>query len=597
MRISIQYKITFIFAVVVAAILASVFIYLHNNIKDQAFQSIKRELNKETRLSMRYLQTNMPARSDIRSIDAIADTIGESLGVRVTVIALDGKVLGDSELSVQQVRTIDNHLYRPEIQRALQSGMGEVRRFSRTVNQELLYHARIFTGSDNQPQGFIRLAVPLSDIRSFTDGLKRLILFSLGFAFVLALVFGWLATNLISRPIKSVSSVAKGISRGDFSERAGVYSNDELGDLSTSINHMSKQIKERIDEVTTSRLRLEAVLLSMFDGVIVVGADGKIVLMNQTLRELLQVTEEVVGKKPIEVIRNVEVQEIISQVMKKQKSVSSREISVLFPKKRELIIHAAPVVMKDTIDGVVMVFHDISDLKRLEAVRKDFVANVSHELRTPITNIKGYAETLLEGALTDKANAEDFTRIIYNESERLAKLVEDVLDLSKIESGKIKYDFQPQDIGLLVDRVEKGLRKQMQKKRITFRRDIPADFPPVQCDGPSIAQVLLNLMENALKYNNEGGYIAVSARVDADKAVIAVSDNGLGIPEEDIPRIFERFFRVDKAHSREIGGTGLGLSIVKHLIQSHQGEVQVTSQLGLGSTFSFSLPIASKNVT
>ncbi|MCA9404458.1 MAG: HAMP domain-containing protein [Candidatus Omnitrophica bacterium] len=593
MRINIQYKITIVFAAISAFILFGVYIYLQNHLTDQIFKQLQANLHGKINLAARYLQQQYSPRLSLPQIDKIADAISEDLDLRVTVIAMDGRVLGDSNLTPEMVEKVENHLYRPEIQDAIKSGVGMSRRFSQTVKRELLYMAIPFTlpRAENSA-GIIRLAVPLSEINKVTGGLTNFLLVALGIAFIVSLTLGFVGSHIISKPISEVSSISKSIAAGDFSKVVTIHSKDEFGDLSTSVNYMSKQIKERIEEVVASRLRLEAVLLSMFDGVLVMNADGKILLMNKALRELLQVTEEVVGKKPIEVIRNVEIQEIATEVLESKTGAISREISALFPREKHLIIHATPVTLHGVVDGAVMVFHNITELRRLEMVRKDFVANVSHELRTPITNIKGYAETLLEGALDDKSNAEDFTNIIHSEAERLAKLVEDVLDLSRIESGKMQFHFKPHDIGDLVKRVETGLSKQFTKRGITFRTEIPDDIGKVRCDGPSIAQVLLNLIENAVKYNKDNGLVTVSAQHKGRYVELSIADTGIGIPENDLPRIFERFYRVDKAHSREIGGTGLGLSIVKHIVQAHQGEVRVTSQTGVGSCFRFTLPLA-----
>lgn len=591
MRINIQYKITVVFAAISAIILLGVYLYLQNHLTAQTLQQLQANLRSKINLAARYLEQQYSARLSLSQVDQIADAIGEDLSLRVTIIAVDGRVLGDSNLTATMVEQVENHLYRPEVQDALKSGLGLSRRFSQTVRQELMYMAVPFhrPGSDG-PEGIIRLAVPLAEINEVTAGLTNFLLVALGIAFVVSLALGFAGSHLISKPLTEVSSISKSMAAGDFSKVVAIHSNDEFGDLSTAINYMSKQIKERIEEVVSSRLRLEAVLLSMFDGVLVMNAEGKIILMNKALRELLQVTEEVVGKKPIEVIRNVEIQEIATEVLESRVGAISREISALFPREKHLIIHATPVRLHDEVDGAVMVFHNITELRRLETVRKDFVANVSHELRTPITNIKGYAETLLEGALSDQSNAEDFTKIIHSESERLAKLVEDVLDLSRIESGKMEFHFKPHAVADLVTRVEAGLSKQFQHKGITLRKEIPEDIGDVRCDGPSIAQVLLNLIENAVKYNKDGGTVTIAARQKGKYCEISITDTGIGIPEGDLPRIFERFYRVDKAHSREIGGTGLGLSIVKHIVQAHQGEVRVTSQIGIGSCFRFTLP-------
>lgn len=576
---------------IVAVILLGVFIYLQNHLKEQTYRAIKSDLKSKINLAASFLRNQYSGTLTTKNIDDIADHISNDLGLRVTIINRDGKVLGDSNLSLQGVESIDNHLQRPEVQQALRNGLGESQRYSETDSRDMIYLAVPFQDkTGNSPGGVLRLAVPLSSADQYSNSLIKLLFISLGIAFCLSLILGFFASYVVSSPIKEVSSLAKGIAAGDFSRSIDIHTDDEFGDLSNSINYMSKQIKERIDEVVSSRLRLEAVLLSMFDGVIVVDKNGKMKLMNKALRNLFQVMEEVVGKKPIEVIRNVEIQEIVNQVTQQEAGALSRELSVLFPHEKHFIIHATPVTLNGVIDGAVMVFHDITELRRLESVRKDFVANVSHELRTPITNIKGYAETLLEGALNDKANAEDFTKIIYSESERLAKLVEDVLDLSRIESGKMEFIFKEQNIKELVSRVEKGLGKQIENKRITFKNEIPDTIGDVTFDATSIAQVLLNLIENAIKYNKENGTVTVSAVSKGSGIEVSISDTGIGIPEDDLPRVFERFYRVDKAHSREIGGTGLGLSIVKHIIQAHKGEVYVTSKLGEGSTFRFTLP-------
>lgn len=576
---------------IVAVILLGVFIYLQYHLKEQTYRTIQSDLKSKINLAASYLNNQYSRTLTTKDVDDIADHISNDLGLRVTIINRDGKVLGDSNLSLQGVESIDNHLQRPEVQQALKSGLGESQRYSHTDRKDMIYLAMPFQDKNSSnPGGILRLAVPLSSANQYSNSLIKLLFVSLGIAFCLSLILGFFASYVVSSPIKEVSSLAKGIAAGDFSRSIDIHTDDEFGDLSNSINYMSKQIKERIDEVVSGRLRLEAVLLSMFDGVIVVDKDGKMKLMNKALRTLFQVLEEVVGKKPIEVIRNVEIQEIVNQVTQQQAGALSRELSVLFPQEKHFIIHATPVTLNGVIDGAVMVFHDITELRRLESVRKDFVANVSHELRTPITNIKGYAETLLEGALNDKANAEDFTKIIYSESERLAKLVEDVLDLSRIESGKMEFVFKEQDIRELVNRVEKGLGKQIESKKITFKNEIPENLGNVTFDATSIAQVLLNLIENAIKYNNDNGTVTISAVPKGTGIEVSIADTGIGIPEDDLPRVFERFYRVDKAHSREIGGTGLGLSIVKHIIQAHKGEVYATSKLGEGSTFRFTLP-------
>lgn len=590
MRINIHYKITAIFVIITACILFGIYLYLNNGLKEYTFQRIKTSLLKETRLTKSFLEANFTEASQSQELDAIADKIGTDLDKRVTIISREGKVLGDSELNEKELMKVENHLYRLEVHDALKSGIGESRRFSTTIKKDMFYIAATF--GIEKPRGIVRLAMPLSEIELVSDRLKNTVFVSLLLAFILMVIVGFIASIFISKPIKEMSWIAKGIARGDYSRKISVATNDEIKDLAEAFNYMSQQIRLRVQDVTLSKSRLEAVLLSMFEGVMVVDRRGTILLINQTLKDLLQTKEEPIGKRPLEVIRNIEIQEIADNALKLDKGVESREISLLLGEEKILMIHATPIVRDKGIDGAVLVFHDITGLRRLEKVRQDFVANVSHELRTPVTNIKGYAETLLEGALEDKENAHDFLKIIYSDSDRLARLIDDLLDLSKIESGKLKMVLEPCAFMPILERVVSSLERYARDKSVILKSDIPKDIPNLLADESRLAQVLLNLIDNAIKYTENKGLVTISAKEQGKFVRIDISDTGVGIPEKDLPRIFERFYRVDKARSRELGGTGLGLSIVKHIVHAHKGEVSVQSVLGRDSTFSFTIPKA-----
>ena len=590
MKASIHYKITLVFGIIIAVILAGIYFYLNDSLREHTYQRIKTNLLRQASLTKSFFEEGFVGDIQCQEFDAIADKIGKDLNVRVTIISLDGTVIGDSNLDGEELLEVEKHLYRPEVQTALKSGIGESRRFSSTIKRDMLYIATRY--GKGKTQGVIRLSIPLLEIELISNRLKRLLAASLFIAFVLAIIISFLVSIFISKPARQMSLVAKAIAKGDFSKRIAVTSSDEMGDLAKAFNYMSEQIKLRVQEVTTNKSRLEAVLLSMFEGVMVVDPKGTILLMNQTLKDFLRVKEESVGKKPLEVIRNIEIQEISDVVLNLQGGVESREISVLLPEEKNLLVHATPVIRERKVEGAVLVFHDITNLRRLEKVRQDFVANVSHELRTPITSIKGYAETLLEGALEDKENAKDFLKIIYSDSDRLTKLITDLLDLSKIESGKLNLTLKPCAIKPVVQRVVSGLEMRAKAKALAINVDIPKGISNILSDERRIAQILLNLIDNAIKYTENKGLITISAKEKDEFVQIDVSDTGVGISEKDIPRLFERFYRVDKARSRELGGTGLGLSIVKHIVQAHNGEVSVQSVLGQGSTFSFTIPKA-----
>ncbi len=590
LRINVHYKITIIFCLILAVILIGIFAYFNATLKDYIFSRIKTALTKEVLLAKLFLEKDFPGYPRLKEIDDIADKAGEKLQTRVTIIGLDGTVLGDSDLNGEELRGVENHLMRPEVQEAIASGIGESRRFSTTVRKDMLYIAAVF-GKD-QPQGVVRLSLPLVDMDMVSAKLKRMLLYALSIAFLVAVLVSFTVSFFISKPIKDISAAAANIAMGNFSKKISIRTNDEIGDLADAFNYMTEEVRSKMDQITANRARLEAVFTSMFDGLMVVGSKGNILLMNKSLQDMFMVSAEPVGRKPLEVIRNIEVQEIVDRLLKTESGIESREISVMMPSEKALIIHGTPVVRAGKIEGAVLVFHDITEIRRLERIRKDFVANVSHELRTPASSIKGFAETLNAGALEDKENAKDFMKIIEANADRLIRLIDDLLDLSKIETGKIKLDMKPYNLRLIADKVIKDLENSAREKSITLVNDIGEDASKIMADESMITQVFYNLIDNAIKYTDEAGSVKLSAEEQEDLVAVSVSDNGIGISEKDIPRVFERFYCADKTRSRKSGGTGLGLSIVKHIVEEHGGQVSVESILGRGSTFTFTLPKA-----
>jgi len=437
-----------------------------------------------------------------------------------------------------------------------------------------------------------RLSMPLSDIESVIYRMKKIIIAAFAFAFILILVFGYLVSFMISKPLLEMSTIARSMAKGDFSKKVYVSSGDEISDLASALNYMSDEIKNKISRISSEEAKADAVISSMFEGVLLTDKKGAIITINPSLRKLFMISIPPEGRKPIEVMRSNRIQDIVDKIISEGRRITTEETLTSFSQEKVVRISGSPVVKNGNREGVILVFHDITELRRLENIRRDFVANVSHELRTPLSSIKGYAETLLHGALEDKNNAKDFINIIYKESDRLAKLIDDLLDLSKIESGKIEIMPVPSDIGIITANASAILKKYADDKHIDIEIAPSEDIPKVLADESRLTQVILNLLDNAIKFTQESGRIKITIVKKDGFVQTDISDTGPGIPEKDLPRIFERFYRVDKARSENIGGTGLGLSIVKHIVQFHGGEVWASSTLGKGSTFSFTIPAA-----
>ena len=590
MRIKLYWKLTFIFCFVVIVAITAGYLYLVTHLKSYVESTITAHVKHQLYLSKDLLESLQKDKINPVDFQASAARIGTILGLRATIIAPDGKVLGDTDLTENQLSVVENHSNRPEVKDALSKGFGMSKRFSYTIKKDMLYMAVPF-GKENE-RGLLRLAVPLYDIELLEGKIRSVVGVSVIGIFLLSLGLTVFLSVFISRPLSEMSLIAKSMALGDFSKKVSIHSRDEIGDLARALNAMSDDIKDKIENVNSEKAKLDLVLSSMFEGVIVTGADEKIILMNPSLRKIFLIDSDPEGKKPLEVIRNTAVEEMIEKIIKGRQHLATEEIVITMPEEKILKVNGVPIMRNNKLEGAILVFHDITELRRLEKIRQDFVANVSHELRTPVSSIKGYAETLLEGALEDKDNAKEFIGIIYQDSNRLASLINDLLDLSKIESGKMKMFFIELDPIPLIKRTVTIIENQAKAKSIQLIIDVPQGLPKIKADEARFSQVMINLLDNAIKYSSEGGKAIISARVDGSVLQIDISDTGMGISEKDLPRIFERFYRVDKARSRELGGTGLGLSIVKHIVSAHGGQVWVKSELGHGSTFSFTIPLA-----
>jgi two-component system phosphate regulon sensor histidine kinase PhoR len=393
-----------------------------------------------------------------------------------------------------------------------------------------------------------------------------------------------------NKPIREIINYLGKISEADSEQKIGIYSDNEIAKLAEAITGTVNRLKEKINEQKKENSQTQAILNSMVEGVIAIDKNKKIISINPAITKIFDVAKENAEGKPIlEVIRNDDIFEVITSVLTKGEFIT-KELNLFWPIHKIFKISASPIFENNDINGCVILIYDVTEVRKLESMRSQFVANVSHELKTPLTSIKGFAETLLEGALDDKENSRHFIKIIHEHAERLNNLINELLDLSQIESGKTNLEIKNLPVKSLVDNIRIGFETQLKKKNINFTNVLP-DNLFIAADENKIKLVLNNLIDNAIKFNKDNGFIKISAQVQADGIRIIIEDSGIGIPQEDIDRIFERFYRVDKGRSRDLGGTGLGLSIAKHIIELHSGTIGAESTEGAGSKFWFNLPI------
>ena len=513
---------------------------------------------------------------------------------RVTLIAPTGRVLGDSEVGVDDLARVENHAGRPEVREALAGRAGRDLRTSATLQAPLLYVA-LPVHDAGRVIGVLRLALPLSVVMASREAVHRVMLASGLVALAAALAIGLFVARRVTRPIVDMQDIARRMSAGDFTARAPVRSPDEIGTLGRALNAMTARLRGEIQDLQQEQAKATAILDGMVEGVIAVDGRDAILLMNERARTILGLgAARPEGRPFLEIVRNVNLHEILRAVRGVGEAGMSRhELRLAAPTDRRLQVNAVPLRLAGDEVGAVMVLHDVTELRRLEQVRTEFVANVSHELRTPLTSIHGYLETLLGGALEERDNARRFLEIVFRHTERLGRLLDDLTDLSNIELGRVALRLEPVRLDEVVDSVLAIIAPRAESGRVALAADLPAGLPPVSGDRDRLAQILINLVDNAVKYTPEGGRVTVSARPAADGRVeVAVADTGVGIPPTDLPRITERFYRVDKARSRELGGTGLGLAIVKHLMLAHAGELAIESTPGRGTTVRVTLPPA-----
>ena len=522
--------------------------------------------------------------------DALADELGPRAHGRVTFIGADGVVLGDSQVSLEALAQVENHRDRPEVAAALAGGERSSTRNSATVHERLMY-AAVPLGLPGGARGAARLAVPLDEVDAAVSKLRHILWAALGLALIVAVVLSSAAAQMLSRALGRMTEAAQRMAAGDLAVRTRPSGTDEIAELGRALDAMAGNLATTLTALRTERDLLEVILESMQEGVLVLDQDNRMLLVNPALRATFSLGPEAEGRAALELIRNAELQSILERARKGAGAVTG-EIEITGPKPRRLLVHAASLPpLNAKSQGLLAVFVDVSEIRRLETLRKDFVANVSHELRTPITAVRSAVDTLRLTMERDPGASDRFIDIIDRNAQRLGALVEDLLDLSRIESKEYRPDVAPVSLRSVAEQVVSLLRPRIEEKSFDVSNEIPGDLPAARADRKALEQVFTNLLDNAIKYCGSGTQIRLRAQRAGNVLRVEIADSGPGIEPRHLPRLFERFYRVDSGRSRDMGGTGLGLSIVKHLVEAMGGTIGVESVPGRGATFWFSLPV------
>jgi two-component system phosphate regulon sensor histidine kinase PhoR len=553
------------------------------------YQKAAEDLQVRARLAAAYLEPIIQS-GDFDNLDSVCKSLGRISSARVTVIAPDGQVLGDSDENVSEM---ENHGNRPEFQAAMKEGTGRSVRFSKTVGRNTMYLA-ISLLEENTVFAVVRMSLSIHDVDQELNRLYKRMLWASLIVVLCAAAVSYFLSQKLCRPIEQMREMAGRFASGDFSGRLIPPAPAELWELAGALNKMAQQLRRRIETITEDKNQIEAILSSMVEGVIAVDSEGRIVEINTAASRFWGLeADKTLGRSIEEAIRHPELQQFIRSALQEQDCAVQTQPLVIRHDPMVLQVHRT--CLTDSTgrrNGAVIVMHDITQVQRLEEIRSDFVANVSHELKTPITSIKGFVETLQEGAIDNPQEAKQFLDIIARHADRLNSIVDDLLSLSRLEEDSQQRSLSFEDTDLkpvLMSTVELSAYK-ARKKNISIEL-LCEDAIRATINSVLIEQAVFNLVDNAVKYSPENSRIQITAERHPSEIVISVIDQGCGIEEQHLSRVFERFYVVDKSRSRRLGGTGLGLSIVKHIAQVHGGYVTVQSRIREGSTFTLHLPV------
>lgn len=554
--------------------------YLANSIRSSQLDNLRSQLENEARITAEASLSGFLSQNKKVVLDALAKRLGEQTDTRITIIALDGTVLGDSE---EDPATMENHATRPEIRGALNTGLGASTRYSATLGQTVMYIA-VPISHQGDVLGIVCVSLPLLAVESLVHRVTASIIAAMVVVTLLVILAAWIIARIITRPIRKLTAASGRIASGELEQKIAVEARDEVGELARAFNEMSSRLKELVETISADRARLATILDNMADGVIVTDIEGNISLVNNVAKKLFNI-KNAIEKPLIEVVRDHEMDEVLKLCLKTAKTQTVHYESGT--SKRYIRAIAIPIT-PDELSGILLLVQDLTELRNLQTTRRELIGNISHEFRTPLAGIKAMVETLRDGAIDDKETARDFLARIDDEADRLTQIVAELTELSRIETGKAELRLELVNLNLLIEEVITQLSPQVERQRLTVDKKLASSLPPVQADKTRIRQTIVNLIHNAIKFTDPGGKITVATRMHGGWVTVDISDTGIGIPKSDLPHVFERFYKGDRA--RAGGGTGMGLAIAKHVVEAHGGSIWVQSEEGVGSTFSFSLP-------
>jgi len=581
---NLRWRIVIPYVLLILVAMATLSFYLTRAVRQSAQADLQEHLLTQTRTLAEVARPLLATETEAAALEDLARRWAELVNARVTIIGVSGTVLGESH---QDRLQMENHLRRPEIQEARVTGEGSAIRFSETLQREMMYTALPVT-SAQEIVGYVRVALPLDSVEHSANQLQGTIFTGTLLITLFAMFLSLIIAERIARPVRRLTGVARRMAEGDLSARLLTSSQDEIGTLTRAFNHMGQQLREKVDTLAEERTRLATVLELMADGVLITDEQGRVELINPTAAELLNTTEaEALGHSFAQVVHHYQLIELWQGCQ--EQSREQTETIEIGP--RNLFLQVVVTPLGPGQQGTLVIIQNLTALRHLQTVRRDFISNISHELRTPLASLKAVVETLRDGALDDPPAAHRFLDRADREVDALTQMVQELLELSRIESGKVPLRLSPTPVADVIAPTVERLRPQAERNEVVLVVELSPELPLVLVDAQRVQQVVSNLLHNAIKFTPAGGKVTLRA-TDGEAGVVRVeiSDTGIGIPASDLPRIFERFYKSDRARSG--GGTGLGLAIARHLVEAHGGEIRARSQEGHGSAFSFTLPVA-----